>query len=379
MKKVLFNSICIVFLLNLILAKMSFARIKLSALPDRETAIVNLDNPDFTLIEEERILTLQKGNNQIDFSWKAVEIDPDSIILKILSYTDKVRLLSVSYPPNEQALVWNIWSDEAWEEKVRISYLLKNIDRVVAYQATTTKDEKTLDLKSYLILRNFSGEDFDIAKIKLNYGEAFEKSIKHEETKKMLFLEKKELLIEKIFTFDASKTPWEPDKEAKNVGIPVTYKIKNSKENSLGEFILLGGKTRVFQDDGKSSTIFLGEDKTELIPVGEKMELYIGNSRDIVVTQRKIESKENILKNNQNRQSILKNVDEKYKIEIENFKDTPANLTIVEYIPEPGEWEMIETNFNFEKVDYRTIQYEIPIKPKSKEIVNLHYRLLNVR
>ena len=73
------------------------------------------------LVEEERVLTLQKGPNQIDFSWRGVHIDPDSIRIRILSHPDKVRLISVSYPPEEAALTWNIYSDGAWEENVRIS------------------------------------------------------------------------------------------------------------------------------------------------------------------------------------------------------------------------------------------------------------------
>ena len=40
------------------------ARIKLVALPEREGTILRLDNPQATLIEEERVLTLQKGVNK---------------------------------------------------------------------------------------------------------------------------------------------------------------------------------------------------------------------------------------------------------------------------------------------------------------------------
>ncbi len=48
------------------------ARIKLVALPERAATVIRLDNPNATLIEEERVLTLQKGLNKVDFSWKGV-------------------------------------------------------------------------------------------------------------------------------------------------------------------------------------------------------------------------------------------------------------------------------------------------------------------
>src|SRR4030042_6078484 len=85
---------------------------------------------------------------------------------------------------------------------------------------------------------------------------------------------------------DSAAKPWEPEKQAENVGVPVYYTIYNTKEKGLGENALWGGKARVFQKDGHGSTIFLGEDQEDLTPVGEKMEIYIGDSRDIVVTQR---------------------------------------------------------------------------------------------
>ena len=83
-------------------------RIKLAALPDRAATIVRLDNPAFTLVEEERVLTLQQGLNEVDFSWKGVAIDPDSIRLTVMDPKDKIVLLNVSYPPNEGALVWQL-------------------------------------------------------------------------------------------------------------------------------------------------------------------------------------------------------------------------------------------------------------------------------
>ncbi len=96
--------------LGLAVVTIAEGRIKLVALPERAATVIRLDNPRATLIEEERVLTLQKGLNKVDFSWKGVSIDVDSIRLRVLSHPDKVNLLNVSYPPNEAALVWEISS-----------------------------------------------------------------------------------------------------------------------------------------------------------------------------------------------------------------------------------------------------------------------------
>ena len=51
------------------------ARVKLVALPERARVVVSLSNPTATLIEEERLITLQKGVNKVDFSWRGVNLD----------------------------------------------------------------------------------------------------------------------------------------------------------------------------------------------------------------------------------------------------------------------------------------------------------------
>ena len=353
------------------------ARIKMVALPERGFTNIRLDNPTITLIEEERVLTLQKGVNKVDFSWKGVEIDSDSIRLTVLDHPDDVKLLNVSYPPNESALVWEISCKNAVEEKVRISYLLYNIDRLVTYKLVADKDESKVDLKSFIILRNFSGEDFENARVSLDYGEAFDRGIQHEETKQLLFLKVNNLPIEKVWTFDAARLPWDPDKVSGNVGIPVSYKIKNSTESGLGKFALNGGKVRVFQDDGKGGTIILGEDRPSLVPVNEKMSVQIGDSRDIVVTQKKMRDKKiNIRRNNSNH-IILYDTDELITATIENFKDTPAKLTFIQHIP--GQWEVEECNMEYTLENASTLKFEVMLQPKEKKKFSMHYHRKNLR
>ncbi|MHC4122821.1 MAG: hypothetical protein ACYSSI_04545 [Planctomycetota bacterium] len=368
-----------------VISSVAQARIKLVALPERAATVIRLDNPQFTLIEEERVLTLQKGLNKVDFSWKGVSIDADSIRLAVLDHPDKVTLLNVSYPPNEAALVWEISSDSDYAETVRISYLLRNIDRLITYKAIADKAETAVDMKSYLVLRNFSGEDFDMARVLLDYGEAFEQGIKHEETKQMLFLKADKVPIEKVWTWDAyeMRGKWDPEKlENKNVGIPVSYRIVNESKSGLGKFALWGGKARIFQDDGQESTIFLGEDVTGLVPVGEKTELYIGDSRDIVVTQRKMMDKQINLRRNDGGKVILYDTDEIITAKIENFKDSPAVLTMIQHIP--GQWDMKKCNMKYERKNANTLEFEITLPartdkgPATKEL-QMHYHRRNIR
>ncbi len=353
------------------------ARVKLVSLPQRGDVVVRLDNPQGTLVEEERILALQQGINRVDFSWNGVEIDPDSIRLTLLSHPDRATLLNVSYPPDESALVWEISSEEAWEEKVRVSYLLNGIDSLLAYKAVANKDENKFDFTGRLVLRNFSGEDFEKARILLNFGDSFEKEIAHEQTSRLFLFSTSDAPVEKVWTFDAGILPWDSKRLSENVGIPVSYRFKNVAESGLGQFALPGGKVRVFQDDGSGSTIFLGEDAVEYVPVGQKAEIRIGDSRDIVVTQQKLREKKINVRRNEDNQVVLYDTDEIVNAKIENFKQQPAVLTMFQHIP--GQWDMAECSFEYKLKDASTLEFEIRLAPGEKKELNMHYHRRNVR
>ncbi len=366
-----------VFIFLLSIFSLSIARTKLVALPEREISYIRFDAPNTAFVEEERTLTLQKGINQVDFSWKGVNIDQDSITLTFITNPDKLKLINLSYPPEGNSLVWEIYSPEGGEEKIRISYLLSNIDCIYTYKIVVDKNEENINFSSYLIIRNFSGEDFEKGIFTPEFGKTFETSTKNEETKQILIYQKDGIKFEKIFVFDASKMIWDPERVKENVGIPVYFEIKNLKESGLGEFPLLTGKTRMFQIDKSNSSIFLGEDNLKYTPIGESFRLYFGDSRDIIVKQKKMkETRINVRKNNLGN-IVLYDTDEVIRIEIENFRDRPAKIEILENIPD--EWDMEESTHKYEKIDSNNIKFVIDLKPKSKEVVEFHYHRRNLR
>ncbi len=375
MKRNLFLS-WIIFSL-LFISQSAWARIKLVALPDRQATVVRLDNPAATLVEEERILTLQEGVNKIDFSWKGVKIQTDSIRLTILERLQPVSVLSVSYPNNEEALVWEVGSPVAQQVRARISYLLNYIDRLVSYSAQVNKDETALSLESFLILRNFSGENLAAARFQLNYGETFEGTSLSNETKKIQFFNAMNLPIRKRFTFDAATLPWDPKQQQENVSIPVHYEFDNRTETGLGKHALWDGKARVYQEDGHSSSIFLGEDQLDFTPVGQPVQLTIGNSRDIVVTQRKLSEQHlNERRNNENK-VVLYDTEEVMQVEIENFKSLAAAVTLAE--PMPTEWEMKQSSHEYQRKHSQLIHFDINVPAKQKVTVSYTYYQRNLK
>jgi len=139
------------------------ARIKLITLPPRERVEIQLDNPTATLVEEERIVPLVKGENQVDFSWANTQIDPETIVFRVIAPVGEkkldVKVLSVSYPPNEASLVWAVGSSDSGSARVRISYILGNLSKSFNYRAVAARDEASLTLSQYIRLQNFANEE----------------------------------------------------------------------------------------------------------------------------------------------------------------------------------------------------------------------------
>jgi hypothetical protein len=220
-------------------------------------------------------------------------------------------------------------------------------------------------MSTFLVLRNFSGESFELAGFQLSNAQTLDKSIKDGETKRILFQTDHALPLKKIFIFDAGKQPWEPDKQDNNVGIPVYYELANSESGKMGKNALWNGKFRIFQDDGNNNSIFLGEDQARFTPVDQSMELYVGDSNDLVVTQRKTShEKINIRRNNKDR-IVLYDDRVTMQIEIENFKNTPASLKILE--PMEGEWEINKSSHEYHRKNSKQMEYEITV-PANKTV-----------
>ncbi|MCP4128635.1 MAG: DUF4139 domain-containing protein [Gammaproteobacteria bacterium] len=308
----------------------TMARIKLITLPVRERVEIQLDNAQATLVEEERIVPLIKGVNQVDFSWANTRIDSDSILFRMLpaqsgSQVD-AKVLSVSYPPNENALVWSVGADRSGSARVRISYLLGGLDKSFHYRAVATKDESSLRLAQYLRLKNNSNESYAQSQLWVGFGDQLQRPVGLNETKDLLLKRYDQVQVQKRYTVDVNEYGY-IQAAKKKLKVPMHYVLKNDAAHGLGQVALPFGKARIFQQDGKGGTTFVGEDWGRFTPRDDEMELYLGVARDIVV-KRTIERRErNKISGN------LYDYDVVVKYEVENFKEKPVMLDIREQLP----------------------------------------------
>jgi hypothetical protein len=323
--------VLILMSLGLFSATTSYARIKLITLPVREHVEIQLENENTTIIEEERIVPLRKGSNEIDFSWHNTTIKPETIVFRVLPSEDpntslKANVLSVSYPPNESALTWTVSASDNGSARVRITYAIERLNRSYHYIARANHDESQMDLLQYVKVNNQSGESFLNADINTGSGKAIKLPMGLDETQEFLSQQFKAIPIDKTYTVNAATLGYR-DRTQDKLNVLMHYNIHNDAKHNLGQQSLAAGKVRIYQQDKSATMVFIGEDWGKFIAREDSGQLFVGEARDIVV-KRTIESKK--------RQRIngnLYNINTIIKYEIENFKDKPINLIIKESIP----------------------------------------------
>ena len=353
----------------------SFARTRLAALPQQEQVTIRLDGENTALVQEKRILALAAGINKIDFSWQNVHIDPDAVYLDTLADPEDITVLSVARPPDASALVWEIYSKRDTDQPVVISYLLAGLDSLVFYTALADGEEKTLDLDARLILRNFSGQDFDHARFWLSPDTSFTTRLQHRETRQILFFEKNALTVDTVYEWDGSTMPHDPENAPRYPGIPFGYRIKNISDAGLGTLDLVSGKIRIFQEDGQNGTIFSGEDVMPFVPKGDTAFLKTTRSRDLLVFKRRIHREKTRVQRNEKGDVQVFDEIITDRFILENTKAVPVMLTLTDTIS--GQWEPVDMGHAYTLTDHETLVFKIHLDAKEKKSIDLTYKVVN--
>jgi len=365
---------------------LAVARVKLTTLPQRDRVVIHLDEGEATLVEEERVVPLNEGVNQVDFSWANTRIDPRTIVFRVVepmpgqqagddqpAQQMSAEVLSVSYPPDEQALIWDVHASAAGAARVRISYLLGGVRESFHYRALADHAEQTLTLEQRLRVSNFAPEGYEEAMMTAGPGRRFQRSIAGGQTKELTVAEYGGVKIEKTYTADLAEHGY-LDQQEKKLRVPMHYVLANDSDAGLGNAALPAGKVRIFQkeDPGDAaSTVFLGEDRADHTPIDDRMRLFLGLAKDVVV-RRRIERRDV-----DQASGPLKHERVTVRYEIENFKEEPVTLRVVETIDRlrreipgldedhPAEWHIGEgTTFEGEPKAEASGHAQVVFEPK---------------
>jgi hypothetical protein len=371
--------ICVFTLLSQ-LPQHAIARIKLITLPERERVDIQLEHTTETLVEEERIVPLMAGNNQIDFSWANTGINADTIVFRVLAPDadaghNDIKIVSVSYPPNEQALIWNVAASTAGTARIRISYLLQGIEKTFNYRALSTADESQLELWQYLRIANYANEEYKNSGIWSGLGQRQHTNIEQDETKQLLIQQYRSIALTKTYSTHPRQHGY-INRAQNKLRIPMYYELHNSTSQGLGKEALAPGKVRIYIKDTHGNETFVGEDWGTFTAVDDTLKLYLGVAQDIVAVRTIEKSEQKRINGALYHHSVI------IKYELENYKEQSVILDIHENIRDirnelrgnngrEVEWELEKetslTERDSEKSTYDTIVFAAQLPPRNKQ------------
>jgi hypothetical protein len=316
-------------------------------------------------------------------------------------------------------LVWKLNSKSGGEHAVRTTYQTNGITWRSDYNLILNADDTKADLAAWVTLMNLSGAGYNNAKLKLIAGDvqrvqpqgydglyaarsmagrARDESLGFEQkaffeyhlytlprrtdilantTQQItLFPTATDVPVEKVMVYyglpQEARWWFFPDPQAdrslgtqSNKKVDVYVRFRNDKESRLG-MPLPRGKVRVYKSDDADGTLeFVGEDLIDHTPKDEKVLVKVGQAFDVVGER---------VQTDFNAEYNAHWIRESIKLQIRNHKDAPVKVIIKENLFRWVNWEIIEKSDPFEKIDARTIHFEVTVPPDGEKTVTYTVR-----
>jgi hypothetical protein len=307
---------------------------------------------------------------------------------------------------SQPTLVWTLDNRGASAQRVEASYLTNNMNWSADYVLNVARDEKTADLDGWVTLVNNSGTGYDNAKLQLVAGEVHRTnqpqrfmagalvmnkaaeaeapqfrqegfseyhlytlqrrtSIRNNESKQISLLTGTNIPVEKYLEVEGEPYYYRNPQGIGNAipqPVKVFYRFKNDEKSGLG-MPLPAGTMRVYQADSQGGTQFAGEDTIEHTPKDETLRIYVGNAFDVVCERKTTDYKR-----------LAPDLFElEYEITLRNHKDGPVTVEVRE--PIGGDWEVLNSNYKWTKLDATTIGFEIPVDKDGTSTLDYRVRV----
>jgi hypothetical protein len=376
-------------------------------------------NFDFDLLTPEKLLDKYVGKtvtvisiNEIDGS----EVRETAEVLAhnqgvVLKYADRIetglpkkaRIAYGALPANlrdRPTLLLDFLADKSGAEQVGLSYLSNGFSWNANYVATLAKDEKTFNLAGWVTLTNSSGTSFADAQLQLVAGEIHRVSSYDEEprvyacmagasenmeeeslldyhlytlnrpttlsdrqTKQVALLSAANVPVTKHYRIDSTHRRWDygNDHSLPEEGTPLPVNVMFQFVNRDGELgvPLPKGIVRVYGQDSRQQTQFLGEDEIDHTPKNATISLSLGNAFDITAKRKIISIK---------KQPKATTAEAQVSIELANAKKEDVTVNFIEEFF--GEWSILQSSHEYRVETARLAQWRVPVPADGSTTLN---------
>ncbi len=324
----------------------------------------------------------------------------------VLKYSDRIEsglydshLVFPTIPENlrdRPTLVLDLSSEQAGPRDLDLSYLTGGLGWHADYVGVVNAGEDRMDVSGLVTLTNSTGTTYPNARLQLVAGNVntvapmerkasstmaydsvpapmqqenfFEyhlytlgrpTTVANAQTKQVSLLSAKRVLIRKTLELRGSDFYYghaNADLGTKlKIGVFITFA---NKGGDLG-IPLPAGTFRLYKNDSKGTSQFLGEDRIDHTPRDQDVRLHLGDSFDVTANKKQTDFKG----------LGACTFESSYDVAVSNAKDVAQDVLIVE--PIPGTWSIVSENYPHEKSSSATATWHLTVP--ARETVTLQY------
>lgn len=334
----------------------------------------------------------------------------------VLQFADRIetglpgRLAFSSVPVNlrdRPTLVITLHNPASEAQNLELSYLTGGLAWKADYIAELSARDDKLDINGWVTLTNSSGTRYPDARLQLVAGDVnrVRDEISFAQAKGVMAMSApapaprmaEESLFEyHLYTLDRPTTL--ADQQTKQVALMTAAAIPVAKEfvlrgadyyyrasnNNIGQKLKVGvfvefvnrgaslgiplpkGVVRVYKKDSAGNAQFVGEDRVDHTPKGEKVRLKLGDAFDVTADKKQIDFQK--LSGSSRYNYVLESA---YQIELKNAKDEA--LTVIVREPVPGDWEILDESQPHQKEAANAVAWKVKLPANGK--ATLTYRV----
>ncbi len=291
-------------------------------------------------------------------------------------------------------LIWTVDSAKGGKKEVELSYMTGGMSWHAEYVAVVAADDKALELSGWVSIENRSGATYPDARLKLVAGDVhrappprpeleradimmakgtaaapqfverglFEyhiyvldrpSTIADQEVKQIALFAPARAAVTKVYEFDGARG---------GEDVMVTFETENKEAVGLG-MPLPAGTVRAFKADVDGRLEFVGEDRIDHTPRGEKVKIHMGSAFDvkgerIVVDHRRVSDRI---------------YEETIEIKVRNHKKEAVEVVVVER--PRGSWDILDTTHPYEKKEAFKIEFKVKVAADGETVIRYTVRV----
>lgn len=334
----------------------------------------------------------------------------------VLQFADRIetglpgRLAFSAVPSNlrdRPTLVITLHNPASEAQNLELSYLTGGLTWKADYIAELSARDDKLDINGWVTLTNLSGTRYPNAKLQLVAGDVnrVREEVGFTQVNRAMAMQApapapkmaEESLFEyHLYTLDRPTTL--ADQQTKQVALMTASAIPVAKEfvlrgadyyyrsshGDIGQKLKVGvfvefynhganlgiplpkGVVRVYKKDTAGNAQFVGEDRIDHTPKGEKVRLKLGDAFDVTADKKQTDFQK--LSGSGRYNYVLESA---YQIELKNAKDEAITVKVLE--PVPGDWEILNENHPHLKEAANTVAWKVNVPANGK--ATLTYRV----